>query len=156
MTLVRALHYASLPPLAAFYAGDVHFRETMLHGTRLGLCLAMCPIIAALLCLSTAQADAQTVDLAVVLAADVSRSVDDDEFKLQRQGYAAAVTNPRVLQAISAVSEQSHCHFLYRMVWSRRAAGGGRMVGYPRWRDRRGFCRDFADGAALLPRPHLD
>jgi hypothetical protein len=47
-------------------------------------------------------ARAETVDVALVLAADVSRSIDDDEFKLQRQGYAAAVTNPRVLQAIGA------------------------------------------------------
>jgi hypothetical protein len=40
--------------------------------------------------------------VALVLAADVSRSIDDDEFKLQRQGYAAAITNPRVLGAIAA------------------------------------------------------
>ena len=43
---------------------------------------------------------AEPVDLAVVLAVDVSRSIDDQEFQLQRQGYAAALTNPRVLQAI--------------------------------------------------------
>lgn len=47
------------------------------------------------------QAQAESVDVALVFAADVSRSVDDDEFKLQRQGYAAAVTNPRVLRAIA-------------------------------------------------------
>jgi len=47
-------------------------------------------------------ARAETVDVALVFAADVSRSVDDDEFKLQRQGYATAITNPRVLQAIAA------------------------------------------------------
>ena len=44
---------------------------------------------------------AETVDVALIFAADVSRSIDDDEFKLQRQGYAAAVTSPRVLQAIA-------------------------------------------------------
>jgi hypothetical protein len=42
------------------------------------------------------------VDLEVVLAADVSRSIDDKEFALQRKGYAAALTNPRVLKAIQA------------------------------------------------------
>ena len=47
-------------------------------------------------------AQAETVDVALVFAADVSRSIDDDEFKLQRQGYAAAVTNPRVLQSIAS------------------------------------------------------
>jgi Protein of unknown function (DUF1194) len=40
------------------------------------------------------------VDLAVILAADVSRSIDDGEFDLQRKGYAAAVSDPRVLEAI--------------------------------------------------------
>ena len=39
-------------------------------------------------------------DLEVVLAADVSRSIDDTEFELQRKGYAAALTDPRVLTAI--------------------------------------------------------
>jgi hypothetical protein len=43
---------------------------------------------------------AETVDLQLVLAADVSRSVDDGEFQLQRQGYAAAFQDPRVLRAI--------------------------------------------------------
>jgi hypothetical protein len=43
---------------------------------------------------------AEPVDVALVLAVDVSRSIDDTEFQLQRQGYAAALTNPRVLQAI--------------------------------------------------------
>jgi Protein of unknown function (DUF1194) len=40
------------------------------------------------------------IDLEVILAADVSRSVDDAEFDLQRKGYAAALTDPRVLAAI--------------------------------------------------------
>ena len=39
-------------------------------------------------------------DLEVILAADVSRSIDDAEFELQRKGYAAALTDPRVLTAI--------------------------------------------------------
>jgi hypothetical protein len=58
--------------------------------------------LAAYLSVAAAPAQAEAVDLALVFAADVSRSVDDDEFKLQRQGYAAAVINPRVLQAIVA------------------------------------------------------
>src|SRR5215472_4082046 len=43
---------------------------------------------------------AADVDLQIVLAADVSRSIDDGEFDLQRKGYAAALTDPRVLTAI--------------------------------------------------------
>jgi hypothetical protein len=43
---------------------------------------------------------AEEVDLLLVLSSDVSRSVDAPKFKLQRDGYAAAIVNPRVLQAI--------------------------------------------------------
>jgi len=45
---------------------------------------------------------AETVDLQLILAADVSRSVDEDEFRLQREGTAAAMTNPRVIKAIQS------------------------------------------------------
>jgi len=43
---------------------------------------------------------AEPVDLLLVLAADVSRSVDEPKFQLQRDGYAAAIKDPRVLDAI--------------------------------------------------------
>jgi hypothetical protein len=43
---------------------------------------------------------AEEVDLLLVLSSDVSRSVDAPKFKLQRDGYAAAIVNPRVIQAI--------------------------------------------------------
>ncbi len=45
---------------------------------------------------------ADAVDTVLVLAADVSRSINDDEFNLQRHGYAAAITNIQVLEAIAA------------------------------------------------------
>src|SRR5215210_231539 len=45
---------------------------------------------------------AEPVDLLLVLASDVSRSVDHAKFKLQRDGYAAAISDKRVLEAISA------------------------------------------------------
>jgi hypothetical protein len=45
---------------------------------------------------------AEPVDLLLVLAADVSRSVDADKFKLQREGCAAAISDRRVLDAIAA------------------------------------------------------
>jgi len=43
---------------------------------------------------------AEPVDLELVLAADVSRSIDNDEFKLQREGIASALQSPEVLRAI--------------------------------------------------------
>ena len=47
---------------------------------------------------------AEAVDVALVLAADVSRSITADKFDLQRKGYAAALADPQVLQAIAAGS----------------------------------------------------
>jgi hypothetical protein len=44
----------------------------------------------------------EPADLLLVLAADVSRSVDAAKFQLQREGYAAALVNPRVLDAITS------------------------------------------------------
>lgn len=51
--------------------------------------------------LVAADAPAQRdVDLLLVLAVDASGSIDDREFRLQREGYAEAVTSSRVLSAI--------------------------------------------------------
>ncbi len=47
-----------------------------------------------------AQAADIPVDIELVLSADVSRSVDDQEFILQRQGYATAFRDKRVVDAI--------------------------------------------------------
>jgi hypothetical protein len=48
-----------------------------------------------------AAADLQPVDAAIVLLTDVSRSIDDSEFQLEKQGYAAAFSDPRVVAAIA-------------------------------------------------------
>jgi len=42
------------------------------------------------------------VDLLLILAADVSRSIDAAKFQLQRDGYAAAISDPRVLDTIKS------------------------------------------------------
>ncbi len=41
---------------------------------------------------------AERVDLQIVFAADVSISVDNDEFRLQRDGYVDAITDPHVVE----------------------------------------------------------
>jgi hypothetical protein len=46
--------------------------------------------------------DAQAVDLELVLAVDSSGSIDADELRLQRGGWADAITHPRVLGAIGS------------------------------------------------------
>lgn len=45
---------------------------------------------------------AQEVDLELVLLADASGSIDQEEVEFQRQGYATAITHPDVLYAISS------------------------------------------------------
>lgn len=47
-----------------------------------------------------ARAEDGTVDLQLVMAVDVSRSIDEDEARLQREGYRDAMSDPRVVRAI--------------------------------------------------------
>jgi hypothetical protein len=61
-------------------------------------------------------ARAENVDLLLVLAADVSRSIDEVEFNLQRKGYAAAITDPQVLRAI--VGGRHHAIAVTFIEWS--------------------------------------
>src|SRR5947199_84622 len=56
-------------------------------------------VVLALLAPAVARAEV-AVDLELVLAIDISRSIDDEEARLQREGYMAAFTNPRVIEAI--------------------------------------------------------
>ena len=49
---------------------------------------------------------AEPVDLLLALAMDVSRSMEQPKFLLQREGYAAAITNPQVLAAIRSGAHQ--------------------------------------------------
>jgi hypothetical protein len=42
----------------------------------------------------------EAVDVALVLAVDVSRSIDEDEARLQREGYRNGISDPAVITAI--------------------------------------------------------
>jgi len=48
------------------------------------------------------RADTTPIDLALALAVDVSDSIDTGELQLQREGYMAAIEDPRVLHAIQS------------------------------------------------------
>ena len=62
----------------------------------------MCRIVLlGLLLLPVSGRAAEPVDVALVLLSDVSRSIDDSEFRLEKQGYAAALQDRRVLDAIA-------------------------------------------------------
>jgi len=75
-----------------------------MRGSRIGLALGAALAIAAFVSLARPAAAAGApvaVDAAIVLAADVSRSIDDEEFALQRRGYADAIQSQQVLDAVS-------------------------------------------------------
>jgi hypothetical protein len=61
--------------------------------------LAAAGAAAALPGLRPARAE-EAIDVALVLAVDVSRSIDEDEARLQREGYRVAVSDPAVVAAI--------------------------------------------------------
>src|SRR3569833_3763641 len=61
--------------------------------------LALAAIVAAVLP-GTASADTP-VDLELVLAVDISRSMDADELQVQRDGYVKALTHPDIIAAIT-------------------------------------------------------
>lgn len=66
-------------------------------GLRIGTIVA-----AAILLVHPSPSRAEQVDLELVFAVDGSGSIDEDEFKYQRTGYAAAITDTQVLAAITS------------------------------------------------------
>jgi len=97
----------------------------------------------------TARAEAQAVDLELVLAVDASGSVDDDEYRLQLQGIASALRDPAVLEAIRSGPLGRIAVNL--LIWAEpkvpkdqtgwqvigsadeAAAFAGQVAGFPRW-----------------------
>lgn len=97
----------------------------------------------------TAPAMAQTpVDLQLVLAVDVSRSIDEIEAELQRRGYVEALTNERIIDAILS-GENKRIAVCYTE-W----AGTHYQVVVIDWTviDSAGAARRFAEKLAEAPR----
>lgn len=69
----------------------------LMQGCLRGLGAALAVWLAAV---PAAGQERERVDLELVLLADASGSIDDVEFAMQRQGYAAAIVDPEVLWAI--------------------------------------------------------
>jgi Protein of unknown function (DUF1194) len=65
---------------------------------RIALAVLTALLFLPLLIATPARAD--DVDVALVLVTDVSRSIDDSEFALEKNGYASAFTSQKVLEAI--------------------------------------------------------
>ena len=71
----------------------------------LGAVARLLAFLATLAFAPLAQAAGPLVDLALVLAVDISRSIDQEEYELQRNGYAAAFRDRRVVDAIRSGAE---------------------------------------------------
>ena len=83
----------------------VTFHRPRPTSTRRMVCFAAALLLASL---AREEANAQTaVDLQLVLAVDVSGSVNPQRFELQKMGYVAAFQNRRVLNTILAGRNQA-------------------------------------------------
>ncbi len=109
--------------------------------------LALVGSLAAMAAATTAKADTP-VDLQLVLAVDVSRSIDEVEAELQRRGYIEALTNDRVIDAILS-GEHKRIAICYTE-W----AGTHYQVVVIDWTllDSAGAARGFAEKLAEAPR----
>jgi hypothetical protein len=95
---------------------------------------------------------AEPVDLLLVLASDVSRSVDHPKFLLQREGYAAAISDPQVMDAIKSGPLQKIA--VCFVEWS--GFGAQKLViGWSRI-DGPAAARKFGDQLLELPRSFAD
>src|SRR5437588_6280142 len=110
-------------------------------------------LVAIAACVALAAADAaEQVDLLLVLAADVSRSVDHPKFLLQREGYAAAISDPHVIDAVRSGPHQRIA--LCFVEWS--GFGAQKLVIDWTIVDGQDAARKFGDQLLELPRSFAD
>jgi hypothetical protein len=128
----------------------------MRKGLRINL--ALCAAIAFALAVSQpsragAASAPVAVDAAIVLASDVSRSIDDDEFALERRGYADAIQSQQLLDAIST---GPHGACFRHVEWAGDGEGGGHRLVVIRPYGRRAFATAMSTARALVSRPDRD
>jgi hypothetical protein len=95
---------------------------------------------------------ADQMDLLLVLSSDVSRSVDHPEFLLQREGYAAALTDPHVMDAIKSGPHQriAVCFVEWSGFGAQKLVVDWAMIDSP------AAARKFGDQLLELPRSFAD
>lgn len=95
---------------------------------------------------------AERVDLVLVMAADVSRSIDAAKFHLQREGYAQAMADPQVIETIRSGPNGSIgvCF----VEWS-GASSQKLVIDWTRVSDAES-ARQFSDGIVEAPRSFAD
>src|ERR687888_126479 len=111
----------------------------------------LAPVALVLALLSSALAT-EPVDLLLVLSSDVSRSVDHPKFLLQREGYAAAISDPHVIDAIKSGPQQRIA--ICFVEWS--GFGAQKLVIDWSLIDGPAAARKFGDQLLELPRSFAD
>ena len=119
---------------------------------RMTLALVTLALAALVLLPATGARAAEQVDLLLVLASDVSRSVDHPKFLLQREGYAAAISDPQVLDAIKSGPHQKIA--VCFVEWS--GFGAQKLVIDWTKIDSAAQARKFGDQLLELPRSFAD
>jgi hypothetical protein len=127
--------------------GDPTESEAAMRSLRLLLVLGACLIT----WIPFARA-AEEVDLLLVLAVDVSRSIDQPKFQLQRDGYVAAVSDRGVLDAIRSGPHQKMA--LSFVEWS--GAGAEKLLIDWTIIDGAASARRFGDQLVEFPRSFAD
>ncbi len=107
-------------------------------------------VAAAMFAATPARAVEEDVDLLLVLAADVSRSIDDNKFKLQRDGYAAAISDPLIVKAMQSAGPKRRIGVIF-IEW----AGVGETKIVVDWTSigSEAEAKTFADAIVEAPRP---
>jgi hypothetical protein len=95
---------------------------------------------------------AERVDLLLAFAVDVSRSIDAAKFKLQRDGYVAAINSPRVIDAIRSgrTGRIAVCFIEWSGETSQKLVIDWTMI------DGAEAARRFSDGIVEAPRSFAD
>jgi hypothetical protein len=108
--------------------------------------------VAALLAPALSASAAEPVDLLLVLSSDVSRSVDHPKFLLQREGYAAAISDPQVIEAIRSGAHQriAVCFVEWSGFGAQKLVVDWTMIDGP------AAARKFGDQLLELPRSFAD
>ena len=105
---------------------------------------------------SPAARAAEPVDLLLVLAADVSRSVTEVKFRLQREGAAAAISDPEVVKAITSGPNRriAVCFVEWATAGLHNVVVDWTLIGDGERRAQ--LRRQAGRGAAIVRRQHLD
>lgn len=104
LRIPRSLSIRLQNPLLNLDLRQQHGQERIQRDHKWAMNLPLISVAFLLFCVGSAAAANMPVDLELVLAVDVSGSMDDDEHQLQKQGYIDAFRHPDLIRAIKSGS----------------------------------------------------